>query len=228
VKAKIGPVALEAEIWYLAGDLKHDVSSNNPSGPLYDQKVSNNLEAYIDATVNLGMFYFGGMFAYASGDDPTTTDKIEGGLFGTGKNLNATLLLFNRDRYYWNGALNGNNAAAGVAATYQMTNGLLYQLRGGVKPTDKLDIMASVTYATVDRKIGTAFYSGIGATGVTTGVGDTYGTELDVTASYKITNNLTYMLGAGYLWTGNFFQGTNSSNTVVNDYIVLNKLTLTF
>jgi hypothetical protein len=59
-------------------------------------------------------------------------------------------------------------------------------------------------------------------------VGSTYGTEFDITARYKITNNLTYMLGAGYLWTGDYFKGANAANSVQNDYLLINKLTLTF
>jgi len=36
------------------------------------------------------------------------------------------------------------------------------------------------------------------------------------------------MLGAGYLWTGDYFQGTNDQNGVNNNYLLINKLTLTF
>jgi len=71
-------------------------------------------------------------------------------------------------------------------------NGFLYQGRVGIKPTDSWDIMASFTYANADKK-------------PLNYVSDQYGYELDVTATYKITNNLTYMLGAGYLWTGDYF-----------------------
>ena len=34
-----------------------------------------------------------------------------------------------------------------------------------------------------------------------------YGWEIDLTGTYKITNNLSYMLGAGYLFTGDIFKG---------------------
>jgi hypothetical protein len=85
----------------------------------------------------------------------------------------------------------------------------------GVKPTDKLDVMASLSYSYADRKpIG---YDS-----------DKYGYEIDVTGTYKITNNLSYMLGVGYLFTGDYFKGTSASSSVSNDYLVINKLTLTF
>jgi hypothetical protein len=36
------------------------------------------------------------------------------------------------------------------------------------------------------------------------------------------------MLGFGYLMTGDYFKGTSDANQVTNDYLVINKLTLTF
>jgi hypothetical protein len=36
------------------------------------------------------------------------------------------------------------------------------------------------------------------------------------------------MVGAGYLWTGDYFKGTNSNNAIGNDYLLMNKLTLSF
>jgi hypothetical protein len=75
--------------------------------------------------------------------------------------------------------------------------------------------MASFTYANADRK-------------PLNYVSDQYGYELDITATYKLTSNLTYMLGGGYLWTGDYFKGTSTNNSTQNDYMVINKLTLTF
>jgi hypothetical protein len=52
---------------------------------------------------------------------------------------------------------------------------------------------------------------------------------VDVTGIYKITNNLSYMLGAGYLFTGKWFHGRTIANQPIdNDFLVINKLTLTF
>ncbi|HLZ18788.1 MAG TPA: hypothetical protein VKO67_04205, partial [Smithellaceae bacterium] len=97
-----------------------------------------------------------------------------------------------------------------------MQNAWFGQLFGGVKPIDKLDIRASVSYATADKKPTAAWQY------------NDYGYELDLTATYKITNNLSYMLGGGYLFTGKYFKGTNDSNELRDNFLVLNKLTLTF
>ncbi|MBE3086888.1 MAG: hypothetical protein IMZ64_11805 [Bacteroidetes bacterium] len=96
-----------------------------------------------------------------------------------------------------------------------MSNAYFFQGRGGVRPIANLDIMASLSYATADQKP-TGYGSG------------SYGWEVDVTGTYKITNNLSYMLGVGYLFTGDYFKGTALNSPVRDDYMVINKLTLTF
>ncbi len=83
--------------------------------------------------------------------------------------------------------------------------------------------MLSLSYAEADKKPTD--------NGKATGhpfIGGSYGTEVDLQGSYKITNNLSYMLGFGYLFTGDYFKGTSGNNKVVDDYILMNKLTLTF
>ena len=95
-----------------------------------------------------------------------------------------------------------------------MANGWFFQARAGVKPVAALDIMASVSYARADKPNDILKRD--------------YGYEVDVTATYKITNNLSYMLGAGYLFTGDYYKGTSEYNQVDDNFLVVNKLTLTF
>ena len=116
------------------------------------------------------------------------------------------------DRGYWAGSLGGYNSTANVGP---MTNAWFFQGRLGVKPIDKLDIMASVSYANADKK----------PAGV---LNNAYGYEVDLTTTYKITNNLSYMLGFGYYFTGDYYKGTSDANKLSNDFLVINKLTLTF
>jgi hypothetical protein len=204
--AQIGPVALQAELNYAVGKVREY------DGGTGDIKMEN-WSGWIDATATFGPIYFGGTFAYVSGDDPTTTDKQEGGTINGGRDWNPCLILFNYyDRTYWIGALAGNGTSTNSGP---MSNAFFYQGRVGIKPTAKLDIMASLSYSNADKK----------PTGY---VSDAYGYEVDVTGTYKITNNLSYMLGVGYLVTGDYFKGTNAANNVSSDYLVINKLTLTF
>ncbi len=211
--AKIGPVDLQAEFNWATGKYTEYESGLN-------EVKLDNMSGWIDAKATFGSIYFGGTFAYVSGEDDSTADKKEGGTLKGGRDWSPNLIMWNYDRSMWLGELKSAHLAAGKGfGTSGMENAFLYQGRVGVKPTDKLDVMASLTYANADKKpivAGTSYIS------------NDYGYELDVTATYKLTSNLTYMLGAGYLVTGDYFKGTSSANTVQNDYLVINKLTLTF
>jgi len=218
VKANFGPVAIQSELMYIWGDaVKFD---NVPAG-FTDIKLSN-LAFWIDATANFDKFYIGGSVAYVSGDDPGSSDKLEGGVLLGGADYNPCLIMWNRDLGYWAGSPVGYNGAvqssgtAGAMTNQGMSNTWFFQGRTGVRPIDKLDIMASVSYANADKKPSSAWISNF------------YGWEVDATATYKITNNLSYMLGLGYLFTGDYYKGTSNDNKIQDDFLILNKLTLTF
>ena len=229
-KAKFGPVAVEAEALYVFGKSSYEDTAISRDVTL------GMLNAYASATVDLGMFYFGGTVAYLSGDDPSTTDKWEGGQVGGGWDWNPTLILFNHDRTWWAGPLKGYNSAyagaqsggdsqSGLFGAAGMVNAWFGQGVIGVRPIPALDINASLSYAAADQKPAAIV-------GFTTSdpryLNAAYGWEVDITGTYKITNNLSYMLGVGYLFTGDYFKGTSNDNSVRNDYLLINKLTLTF
>ncbi|MBP7231307.1 MAG: hypothetical protein KBA28_05190 [Syntrophaceae bacterium] len=212
--AKIGPVDLQAEINYAIGDQKYE---DGVTVAGHDKINLQGLSAYLDATANFNMFYLGGSLAYVSGNDPYTTDKNEGFGVNGGREWNPCLILFNNDVDQWAGSPAGYNGTA-TSNAGRMTNAYFYQLRGGVRPVESLDIVMTVSYAHADKTLAGATWEG-----------RDYGYEVDVAGTYKITNNLSYMLGAGYLFTGKWFKGTTAVNhDVDNDYLVINKLTLTF
>ena len=227
-KAKVGPVALEGEFQYGWGQVRFEDDSLVPGTAGTKIKIENNMALYLNAVADLGMFYVGGTFAWLSGDKTGTADKIEGGLLNGGIDWNPALILFNFDKTYWAGAPAGhvylNTPGAGVPYNTSpgstMKNAWFYQGRVGVRPVPALDIMAALTYAQADKKPGS----------LASVSEKDYGWELDVTATYAITNNLSYMLGVGYLWTGDYYKGYNPAgvNKVNDDYLVINKLTLTF
>jgi hypothetical protein len=210
-KFQIGPVKVETELNYYWGDSKGE--DGNPNTKL------ESINFYLDAVADLGMFYVGGTFAYLSGDDPGTSDKIEGGSIlnyagttGGGIDWNPCLIMFNFDRTYWVGPLSGY----GDSNYSPMNNAWFGQFRGGIRPVAALDIMASVSYAVADQKPDALWLN------------KTYGTEVDLTATYKITNNLSYMLGIGYWFVGDYYKGYSTTNELRDDYLIINKLTLTF
>jgi hypothetical protein len=222
---KFGPVKIQAEVDYAWGYIKADQINVLTLGQ--DKRVDN-LAGWIDATVDLKRFYFGGSAAYVAGNDWSKSDVIKGGFLTGGMDWNPTLILFNNERQYWAGAIPGNN----LTSTYMnyitqdfglndtgMYNAWFLQGRAGVRPIDDLEIMASVSYAVADSKT---------LPGAPDAVSNVYGTEIDLIGTYKISNNLSYMLGFGYLFTGDFFKGYDPTTEVRDNYVIINKLTLTF
>ncbi|MEN6374410.1 MAG: hypothetical protein ABFD75_06455 [Smithella sp.] len=202
-KAKFGPVAVQAEINYYFG-------KNEYEAPGSADKDISSFNAFFDVLGTFGPFYIGATFAYVQGDDDANDNKVHSvANGGGGRDWKPALILWNEDYTYWIDA-----SAAATNKGNEMTNGYLYQMRGGVKPTDKLDIGVAVTFARQDTS--------------TFQTSKDIGWEIDVTGTYKITDNLSYMLGVGYLIPGDSYKGANSSNELDNTYMVLNKLTLTF
>jgi len=80
--AKVGPVALQAELNWATGNYS---DSDLPAGT--DVKMDN-LSVFLDATANFAPIYVGGTFAYISGDDPNSSDKNEGGVLNGGRDWN--------------------------------------------------------------------------------------------------------------------------------------------
>ncbi|PKN68819.1 MAG: hypothetical protein CVU54_13175 [Deltaproteobacteria bacterium HGW-Deltaproteobacteria-12] len=208
ISAKLGPITVQSEVTYAFGNYKEE------NVAVAREVKLDNLSAILDVEADLGKFYAGGTVAYVSGDDPGTTDKLEGGLVTGGNDWNPCLIMWNYDRQYWAGSLVSYAATRGF--TGSMANAWFFQGRAGVRPTAGLNLGLAVAYATADKKPSATWLY------------NNYGTEIDLTATYKITNNLSYMLGFGYLMTGDYFKGTSDANQVTNDYLVINKLTLTF
>ena len=226
-KTRLGPVALQGQVYYLTGRYKREGMAGFLTPELgggESQKIDM-WGAYLDAAVDFGIAYVGGSFAWLSGDKQETGDKLEGGLTG-GLDWNPCLIMFNSEHNYWVGPITGYDNKVNGAP---MTNAFFAQLRAGVKPTDKLDIMVSLSWAKMHRA--DALSLGVQA-------GRDYGIEVDVTGTCKITNNLSYMFGAGYWFVGKYYKGRGLAGAsdasgvlygnVKNDFMVLNKLTLTF
>jgi hypothetical protein len=229
---QMGPVKIQGELNYAWGNIKADQINVLTAGQ--DVRVDN-LAAWVDATINLKQFYFGGSVAYVAGQDWShynnnggKMDVIKGGLLTGGMDWNPTLLLFNNERQYWAGSIPGYNVTS-TSMNYisqqfnlndtGMYNAWFFQGRVGVRPIDKLDIVASVSYAVADSKT---------LLGAPDAVSNAYGTEIDLVGTYKISNNLSYMLGFGYLFTGDYFKGYDPTTEVSDNYMLINKLTLTF
>ncbi len=243
MRATFGPVYVEAEILYAWGKQRIWETGSSRTDITYS-----GLSAYAMAKVDLKPAYVGGAFFYISGDDAGTTDKIESGTPG-GADFNPCLILGNYDLARWSGGMGNYNVFSGTttyntALTRSATNPLggfsgvgldniwAYQVFVGVTPVPKLDTKLALTYAYFDKTPSTTGPS-ISYTTPNNGsdgrwISKDLGIEADITATYKIYDNLSYMVGFGYLWAGDAFKGTNVAADVKNDYLLTHKLTLTF
>ena len=197
-KLTMGDLYVEGEFGWLKGEVDME-----PLG--VDDIDLEGLRAYLMAKYNLGPAYVGALAVYVQGDDPDS-DEIENGL-DSGGDWQPCLILFNDGTC---------PAALGTFATTGnvMDNGFLYQVFAGTA-MDKLSVKASLTYAYADETP-TGFDS------------DDYGTEIDVEAAYKIYDNLTYSVGLGYLFAGDYYKGTDSDNPLDDTYLLMNKLQVKF
>ncbi len=232
---KFGPFDFEGELRYIWGKTEYDsaAKANLVATGLTDVDRAG-WSLYLMGKYTMGAFYGGLEFAYITGDDPSTTDKNEAGVPG-GAAWDPLLMYGN----YWfskhHGAM-GNPNVVGPAtgpntattfnwylATEVETNEWMLKPFVGWKVNPNLEVVAQYAFLKAVNKPringnpnGAQF------------VGDTYGSEFDLYANYKIYNNLTYTVGFGYFWTGDYFKGTDSNNNVGDNYLFMNALNLTF
>ncbi|MBN1614952.1 MAG: hypothetical protein JW950_10845, partial [Deltaproteobacteria bacterium] len=213
-KSTIGPLYIEAEYENWWGDFIKWDNLANAKALLGAATTDIDLESqqiYLMAKLNMGPAYIGAQYAYSSGDDAGTADTMEGYPSPGNTHWQPCLILFED----WTNRWSGNLGSAGQT-THLFANVHFYQLFGGFNPTPKLGIKAGLAYAEADEKPAAAW------------IDDEYGTEFDLTVSYKIYDNLEYMIGFGYLWAGDYYKGTSSTFKIDDDYLVMHKLTLTF
>jgi len=226
-KATIGPVYLEGEAVYGFGKQKFDAPTVAGVAPA-DIDLSN-WQAYLLGKFNIGPAYIGGQVAYVQGDgDEATKKKAAFSNGGGGYDYKPALILLNVDNATYL-PYTGSPALDSSKDYYKedAKGYFLYNFFVGFNPTPKLNTELAVAVVKYDTKK----QWNAARTAQTELISDNLGTEIDWTATYKIYNNLTYMVGAGYLITGDAWKGTTAApilNEVGKDYMLMNKLTLSF
>lgn len=216
VQAKLGPVDLEGKAYWSWGKYE-------PAGTGEDTDIEG-LSIYLNGKVNFGPAYVGAMFAYVKGDDGEDDDEVT--LSHGGQQDWDPCLMLGNDRFAkWQGGRYSNNIGWGTPGGplpfrggWNETNVWIYQGYAGFNPMPKLALKASFTYMKLDE---------LSPAQVAAGFDDHLGNEVDLTAAYKIYPNLEYMVGFGYLWTGDYFKGGTGTD-VDNNYLLMHQLTLTF
>ncbi len=213
LQAKLGPVDLEGKVYYTWGTFQRTDTGNDTD--------IDGFSAYANAKVNIGPAYVGGMFAWVKGDDITDSDRTIS--HGGGQDWDPTLMLGNDRFSKWQGGryssimgFGTKQGAVPFRGGWNEENVWIYQGYVGLNPIPKLALKAAFTYMAIDERQTAAY------------VDKHLGNELDVTAAYKIYPNLEYMIGFGYLWTGDYFKGTAPNGLVDDNYLLMHQLTLTF
>jgi hypothetical protein len=240
-KMTFGPVYVETELIWITGKAK-----KYESGVTGTDMDANQLGFYIKANVDLKPAYVGAQFLYSSGDDYGSASKQNSGwlrLLNAG-NAYEPCLIFGS---YWynhavgttatgyatgtNGAMGQTSATAFGAGTnaysYFFDNVWLAQFYAGVKPIPALDVFFSYTWLKADTKPRTNKGVAVSAANPEF-VSDSLGQEIDLKVTYKIFDNLTYMIGGAYFFTGDYFKGTSASNQIDNTYLIMHQLLLNF
>lgn len=244
-KLNFGPAFIEAEGLYGTGSFNAYESTiyGGPNNATQNVNASQ-LGVFLHGKYDFKPAYAGVQFVYLSGDDMEQTDKITGGMaqfMKGGYGFDRTLILWNSN-YQDSGFSNAGAIPCGAATTgrsgmpyapgYYMDNVWFYQIYAGFKPMAKMDLRLAWSYANADKKprsqVGKVGDAGTNGVVITEYASNNYGQEWDLTATYKIYDNLEYMIGAGYLKTGDYFKAFNVNNVVKDNYLVTHKLTLNF
>ncbi len=201
-----GPLSIEAELRYIMGDIDLD------NGNTIDRK---GWSLYVNPKYTMGAFYGGLEFAYITGDDPNTTDKFEGGVQG-GQGWDPLLMYGN----YWYSKYHGvlGTGSPGGAASFaggSEFNVMMFKPYVGWKVNPQLEVVLQYAWLKANEKP-----AGF--------VDDMYGSEIDIYATYKLYNNLSYTVGFGYFMTGDYFKGTNANTNLDDNFLVMNALNFAF
>ncbi len=224
-RLNFGAVYVEFEGMYIGGKLEWDNKAKlgaaaaglpgyvGRAGAAKEDADISAYGAFLHIRADLAPVYFGLYAGYSRGDDITTADDVEGNMLialKAGSDFKPCLMLFNDD---YATQFAGTKGVADLGS--YIDNVIFGQLFVGFKPTPKLDVRFSYTYAEADEP-------------QVANQDEEYGSEIDVTASYKIYDNLEYMVGGAYFMTGDWFKRGAAAVETDDDYMLMHKLTLKF
>jgi hypothetical protein len=214
VKMTFGPVYVEAEGIWLTGKAAEFDNAAAGTDVDADQKGF-----YIKANVDLKPAYVGAIFLWSQGDDGSDATKVKSGWLAalSAGSVFEPCLIFGS--YWYNHAGTGGSQVFSTGTngwTYFWDNVWFAQGYVGVKPDPKIDVFLSYSWMKADKKPAANWVS------------DAIGSEIDLKVSYKIFDNLEYMIGGAYFFTGDYFKGTSDANKIDNNYLLLHQLNLTF
>ena len=225
VDGKIGPANLKTDFIYVNGDVEQTVATlANP-----DLDYSGWL-VYADVNVPISQFTVGGLFMYATGDDRSEvgiSQDRKGYVIPPGSEANPNLSMV-----FWCSTVNdavdivgGSNGArtGGNAAVQPRWFGGVWTAKGyaNFKPLDWLKVTGYAMYIGDTVKDGNAIGNAVDPAEASGLEDEDYiGIEVGAIADIKIYKELTYSIGAGYLFAGDAmdsFTGVGVANDSPDD-----------
>jgi len=207
---KFGNIAVVGELGWQFGDYR-----NYDSGDDVDQDA---MAAMVDASMTMDKLNVGVMYFWAEGQD-ADDDDITAAMAtiddGIGDDFNPYYILtgdhtgmLNSDEYRADAGMAASGVhSLGVHADYQID--------------DQLTLHGAVAYAMADD---TGYVESLA--NINNSVDEEYGWEIDLGTKYKLLDNLTYEIHAGYLIAGDYFE--DISDDADDVYMLSHHLTMTF
>ncbi len=202
-------------------EISHGLGEAIAAGTAADRDIDN-WAGVLEVSTNIGAINLGGFYFYMSGDNNNTDKEYNAalGAGGVGHDYNPFQILTGD----WMGLLNGDKggvhgslvAAGGLSAGVHAVG-----LNASMPVNDKLTLTGTV---------GSAWADEVNIT-VASGQNDDFGWEVDLGASYKLLDNLTYGVHLAYLNTGDFWLAGNATvpGTETNNvYLLAHQLVMKF
>ncbi|MBU0945042.1 MAG: hypothetical protein KJ804_15185 [Proteobacteria bacterium] len=200
-------LGLEVEFDYINGQTEYNNSDAE------DRDISG-FAFMADLQADFGAAKANFMYFYISGDDDATDNDSEAYSVsgGTGADFEPLYILTGAKVSLLNNDMGSDNEY-GVAVRTAGAHGFVGA--ADFQATEKIGLHGALGYAMAAAEM--------------EGFDNDYGWEVDLGASYKLLDNLTYNLHFGYLASGDFFKGNNDLGYDANDVTLLyNNLSMTF
>ncbi|ADR19601.1 hypothetical protein [Calditerrivibrio nitroreducens] len=200
VDGKFGMIGFEAEGVYTSNK-----NAKQDDGELADYNIYG---LYGNVYANISNITAGVKYVYSS----VTKEKGETYAFEYGDNFDSTLVI---DDYLFEKGIKGMS---------------MYQIYGDMKVMDPLTVGLSATLYTSNFGKGESVHDTVKGSGflVRNWGEDTKAWEIDASASYAITKNLTYSIGAGYAKISDLYNNDGSKFDADGAYRLYHKLAVKF
>lgn len=223
----------------LETEISHGLGEAVVNGTATERDIDN-WAAFVEAGTTVGAANIGAFYFYMSGDNNTTDNEYQGamGTAGVGNDFNPFQILtgdwmgmLNADKGGVHPFLAGSTPTGGGAAVANGTDPGVHAvgLKASTAVNDKLTLSGTIGAAWADEVNISINADAVASTVV--GQNDDYGWEIDLGASYKLLDNLTYGVHFGYLNLGDYWLRGNmkaAGDETNNVYLLAHQLVMKF